>query len=151
MGSSISPPEITPEAQEPVKIPISRVKNQAHIPSSSFEMNTSYLSFFCNSICKAHIKTWFFVYENGLGFTQDSTKPLPSQDFEIPEGFNNRIVVRLNHAYIDEYIYEPSYCFPIVIELLTEKLLEITMLEIRLNKPRVIQQRVIINNLMYEI
>lgn len=148
MGNSSQTPVTTEESNV---FPISTVQSPLHIPADSFQISTSYLHFCCNSTCEAEIIVKFFLYEHGLTFAQDSTRPLPSQEFQIGPGFKTKIVVRLNQAYAEEFIYEPPSSLPIVIEAISKSWTEVTILEIVQNCPKVLQQRVVHKGQIYKI
>ena len=151
MGNSSTPPLTSEDSPVPPTQKINTLASPVHILPDSFDISGQYLGFICNCIVPAEIVVRFFMHEDGMVLIQDSTRPLPCQDFQIDPGFNIKLKARLNQAYIDEFTYETPSSFPIVIEANTADWSEITILEIRFSSPRVIQQRIICNEQLYEI
>ena len=120
MGNSNEVVSSPQEASQPSSAKISTLTSSLHVPSNSFLINSSYLDFSCNTISKARIIVRFFVFEDGIGFVQDTTNPLPNQEFELQAALNQRLAIRLNQAYINEYLYQPPSSLPIVIEGIAE-------------------------------
>ena len=151
MGNSNPLPLIPEDPSLPSTQKIQTLSSPVHVLPSSFQVSEFYLGFLCNCTSKTEIIVTFFMYENGMALVQDSTRPLSSQDFQIEAGYNIKLKVRLNQAYIDEFTYEAYSSFPIVIQANTNSWSEVTILEIKSRSPRVLQQRVIINQQLYAI
>jgi hypothetical protein len=122
------------------KIPTLHIS--VNILCDTFEINKSYLKFICYSLDSGYLTVRFFVYEQGISYIQDSTNPLPNQEYTLSPNCKNKIIVRLNQAYIESFVYEPFLPWPVVIEAKVGDSLQVVFVEIREGLPYVVEKRV---------
>ncbi|OMJ73343.1 hypothetical protein SteCoe_28001 [Stentor coeruleus] len=127
---------------------IPSIKSSVHIKANSFKYLDYGLQFMCSALMPTEILVRFFVYEDGLGFIKDPKYDIPDQKFNIQIGFDQILDVRVN---FNDFSYEYSTSLPIVIEAANENLIEVTLIEVRGKNLRILQQRVIKNNQMFEL
>jgi Zinc finger, C3HC4 type (RING finger) len=151
MGNTNEYSQIQDPSIEPLSQTVPSILSPIHIAPESLVATPSSLNFCCNSLYPAQIKVRFFVYEEGLGYVQDQRNLVSIREFSVPKGFKNNLSVELKSFYTNDYTYQDDSSLPIVIQAITENWEEATILEIRDKRPRVLQQRVIINRYMYEI
>ena len=132
----------------PLITPISSLQSSIHIPANTIKYQNSKLEFLPNALTQTNIILHFFVHENRLGFDQDPNFSIPSQKFTVLEGFNIPIACSIPKM---NYEYSNGSLYPMVIEATNKDMSEVTILEIRGENLKVLQQRMIRDRLMYEI
>ena len=136
------------ESLRPLITPIPSLQSSIHIPSSTIKYQNFNLEFFCNALVQTKITCRFFVHENRLGFDQDPNFNIPTQKFNIFEGFNIQVICPIKSM---SYEYTNGSLYPIVIEATNQDMSEVTILEIQGENVKVLQQRIIKDRVMYEI
>lgn len=130
------------------KIPT--LKIPVNILSDTFEISKSYLKFLCFTQAAGYLTVRFFVYEQGISYIQDSTNPLPNQEYTLSPNCENKIIVRLNQGYIDSFVFEPFLPWPIVIEAKVGEVSQAVFVEIREGLPIVIEKRIVFKGKMFK-
>jgi hypothetical protein len=127
---------------------IPTIQSTVHVQPSSIKLFENTLEFSVSALVNSDITCKFFVFEDGLGLIKDKRYNIPEQKFSIQPIFNQIFQITLNRV---DHSYQYSSSLPIVIEALNPSLIEMTLIEIRGNTPKILQQRVIKNKMMYEI
>lgn len=138
----------SPEDPVPSSIKLPCLQSSFHLYPNSIRLEQdNNLLFTYSTLCPTTLIIKFFVYEDGLGFIPDKRYSLP--DIKIPTDpcQNNRISLKLN----PEYTYELSNNFPIVVEANTGEMIEVSIIEIKNNLAKVLQQRLIKNKKIFEL
>jgi hypothetical protein len=127
---------------------IPTIQSSIHLLPNSLHLVDSSLEFHLSALIASELIVKFFVYEDGLGFVRDNHYNIPDHRETIQPGLNQQ---KRLHMPLSDYSFEYTSSIPIVIEIENSSLSEITFMEIRANIPKILQQRVVKNKMLYEI
>ena len=131
----------------PVSAKIPCVQSLFHLHAGTVRLKESNLYFQYSSLHEVRLTCSFFVYEDGLGYTADKKYALSPLTFQVPAGKLQSLSIPLNLSYTFEY----STSLPIVIEAHPPSQIQVSIIEIKNETAKVLQQRIILHNRIFEI
>lgn len=131
----------------PVSAKIPCVQSLFHLHPGSVRLKESKLYFQYSSLHEIKLTCSFFVYEDGLGYVADQKYSLPPLSYQIPSGKQQFLSIPLDLS----YSYEYSTSLPIVIEAHPANQVQVSIIEIKNDCAKVLQQRLILQNRIFEL
>jgi hypothetical protein len=139
--------EQNPSLTLPLSSKLPCIQSPVHINPGSFRLSSNHLNFQYSSQSTGHITCSFFMFEHGLSFIQDKKYSLSPQEIPLHKGK----ILEGSFSLNPDYGYEFSSSLPIVLQVHCPDFTEISVLEVKNSVPKVLQQRIITNNKMFEI